>query len=79
MTAHLDFMAARNKAIGMPVTPLVEIQVEPYDGTEGMVRCENCRHQGMPRFESGRRLGCSNYVPSMRLTMQHCNRFRRKP
>ena len=49
--------------------PIAEHVVEPYDGTEGMVRCIDC----------GWRFNCRNRVPSMDQIRQHCHQFRPKP
>lgn len=46
--------------------PIAEHVVEQYDGTEGMVRCVDCRLK----------FNCRNRVPSMDKTMQHCGMFR---
>lgn len=56
------------------VIPIAPHAVEPYDGTDAMVRCEDCRSAGVPGWNG--RGGCPWYVPSMRATWQHCAAFK---
>lgn len=55
--------------------PAPLITVEPLDGTEGMVTCEQCARRGIPDYQG--RGGCIRYVPSMAQTPQHCAWHRR--
>ena len=55
----------------VPCAPHV---VEPYDGTEAMVKCADCR--GSERNGAQGVYRCPRSVPSMKRQPQHCDRFR---
>jgi hypothetical protein len=57
----------------IPTAPHV---VEPYDGHEGMVRCADCRRASVPDYYGHG--GCPLYVPSMRMVLVHCSRFKER-
>ena len=53
--------------------PGASVLVIPHDGHDRMVRCTDCRRQGVLSYD--RRSGCPNFVPSLADLLRHCGWF----
>lgn len=54
--------------------PSPQITVEPYDGNDRMVCCNDCARKGVPDWRGHG--GCAQFVPAMATIPRHCSTYR---